>query len=79
MFEAKIQNTGYLFHLYIYVFIFKPNICGLILKIPSKGENDFRTTTYCNCHKSQKVQAGSFYNNVRSWIYMGMKVLCYHF
>ena len=54
MSEAKIQNTGYLFHLYIYFFIFKPNICGLILKIPSKGENDFRTTTYCNCHKIPK-------------------------
>lgn len=44
MLQVKIQNTGYLFHLYIYFFIFK------------RGENE---EPQHNCYKSQKVQAGS--------------------
>ena len=64
MLQVKIQNTGNLFHLYTYFFI------------SNGGKNE---EPQHNCYKSQMVQAGSFYNNVRSWIYMGMKVLCYHF
>ena len=62
MLQVKIQNTGNLFHLYTYFFIFK------------RGENE---EPQHNCYKSQKVQAGSSYNFVRSWIYM--KGLCYHY
>lgn len=51
MLQVKIQNTGNLFHLYTYFFI------------SNGGKNE---EPQHNCYKSQMVQAGSFYNNVRS-------------